>query len=41
MQSVFKGIGDNVSRFEANHGEIKGDYQQPHIPINFGPTGEA
>ena len=35
-----KALGDNVSRFEANHGEIK-DYQQPHIPINFGPTGEA
>ncbi|MEK9530938.1 MAG: DUF3467 domain-containing protein, partial [Flavobacteriaceae bacterium] len=22
------------------HGEIK-DYEQPPIPLNFGPTGEA
>ena len=35
-----KALHDNVSRFEQTHGEIK-DYQQPPIPINFGPTGEA
>ena len=35
-----KALHDNVSRFEHTHGEIK-DYQQPPIPINFGPTGEA
>ena len=35
-----KALGDNVSRFEKAHGEIK-DQQQPHMPINFGPTGEA
>jgi len=29
-----------VNRFEANHGEIK-DYDQPPIPLNFGPTGQA
>ena len=33
-------LGDNVRRFEKAHGEIK-DYQQPPMPINFGPTGEA
>ncbi|HBR53672.1 MAG TPA: DUF3467 domain-containing protein, partial [Flavobacteriaceae bacterium] len=35
-----KAMHDNVSRFEQQHGEIK-DYQQPPMPINFGPTGEA
>ena len=35
-----KALNDNVQRFENAHGEIK-DYQQPPIPINFGPTGEA
>jgi hypothetical protein len=35
-----KALGDNVQRFEQAHGEIK-DYQQPPIPINFGPAGEA
>lgn len=33
-------LKDNVSRFESAHGEIK-DYEQPPIPMNFGPTGEA
>lgn len=35
-----KALGDNVARFEQAHGEIK-DYDQPPIPLNFGPTGEA
>ena len=35
-----KALHENVQRFEKAHGEIK-DYQQPPIPINFGPTGEA
>ena len=35
-----KALADNVQRFENAHGEIK-DYQQPPVPINFGPTGEA
>ncbi len=35
-----KALADNVKRFEKAHGEIK-DYEQPPIPINFGPTGEA
>ncbi len=37
---LLKALGDNVSRFEAAHGEIK-DYEQPPIPLNFGPTGQA
>jgi len=35
-----KALSDNVQRFENSHGEIK-DYEQPPIPLNFGPTGEA
>lgn len=35
-----KALADNIQRFEEAHGEIK-DYEQPPIPINFGPTGEA
>jgi hypothetical protein len=35
-----KALADNVKRFETAHGKIK-DYEQPPIPINFGPTGEA
>jgi len=35
-----KALADNVKRFEKSHGTIK-DYEQPPIPINFGPTGEA
>ena len=35
-----KALQDNVSKFENMHGEIK-DYELPHIPLNFGPTGEA
>lgn len=37
---LVKALADNVHRFEKNHGEIK-DYDQPPIPMNFGPTGEA
>lgn len=35
-----KALEGNVKRFEKRHGEIK-DYEQPPVPINFGPTGEA
>jgi hypothetical protein len=37
---LMKALHDNVSRFEKAHGSIK-DYEQPPIPLNFGPTGEA
>jgi len=36
----YKALGENISRFENSHGEIKG-FDQPTIPLNFGPTGEA
>ena len=35
-----KALLDNVNRFENANGAIK-DYEQPPIPMNFGPTGEA
>ena len=35
-----KALADNILKFEKAHGEIK-DYEQPPIPMNFGPTGEA
>ena len=35
-----KALADNVGKFESAHGEIK-DYEQPPIPLNFGPTGQA
>jgi hypothetical protein len=37
---LVKALAENVSRFEKSHGEIK-DYDQPPIPMNFGPTGQA
>lgn len=37
---LFKAIGENIHRFEQTHGEIK-DSEQPPIPLNFGPTGQA
>ena len=35
-----KALAENIKRFEKGHGEIK-DYEQPPIPMNFGPTGQA
>jgi hypothetical protein len=35
-----KALADNVKKFEDIHGEIK-DYEQPPMPMNFGPTGKA
>lgn len=35
-----KALHENVKRFENAHGEIK-EFDQPHLPLNFGPTGEA
>lgn len=37
---LLKALGDNIVRFESAHGEIK-DYEQPPMPLNFGPTGQA
>ena len=33
-------LGENIQRFENSHGEIK-ESDQPHIPLNFGPAGQA
>ena len=35
-----KALSDNIQRFENTHGEIDSK-DQPPIPLNFGPTGEA
>ncbi len=37
---LLKALGENIHRFESAHGEIK-DTEQPAIPLNFGPTGQA
>ncbi|SHG47583.1 DUF3467 domain-containing protein [Winogradskyella jejuensis] len=37
---LVKALSENVKRFENAHGAIK-DYEQPQVPINFGPTGQA
>ncbi|TCK66803.1 uncharacterized protein DUF3467 [Winogradskyella wandonensis] len=37
---LVKALSENVKRFENAHGTIK-DYEQPQVPINFGPTGQA
>lgn len=37
---LLKAMGENIHRFETAHGEIK-DTEQPAIPLNFGPTGQA
>ena len=37
---LVKALAENVHRFEISHGEIK-DTEQPTIPLNFGPTGQA
>ncbi|WP_405395853.1 DUF3467 domain-containing protein [Maribacter sp. Asnod2-G09] len=39
-KKFLKALNDNVQRFEKANGTIK-DYEQPLIPMNFGPTGEA
>jgi len=35
-----KALADNIQKFEEAHGDIK-DYEQPPIPMNFGPAGQA
>lgn len=35
-----KALGENIHRYELANGEIK-DTEQPPIPLNFGPTGQA
>ncbi|MEC4049483.1 DUF3467 domain-containing protein [Flavobacterium sp. SUN046] len=33
-------LGENIHRFEVAHGEIS-ESDQPQMPLNFGPTGQA
>lgn len=35
-----KAMAENIHRYEMAHGEIK-EGEQPAIPLNFGPTGQA
>jgi len=35
-----KALADNIAKFEKVHGQIK-EFDQPQIPMNFGPTGQA
>ncbi len=35
-----KALAENIQKFENAHGDIK-DYEQPPIPMNFGPAGQA
>ena len=37
---LVKALAENVHRFEVANGEIK-DTEQPPIPLNFGPAGQA
>ncbi len=37
---LLKALGENIHRFETSHGDIK-ESEQPPIPLNFGPTGQA
>lgn len=37
---LLKAMGENIHRFESAHGEIK-DTEQPAVPLNFGPAGQA
>ena len=37
---LLNAIAENIHRFEIAYGEIK-DTEQPPIPLNFGPTGNA
>lgn len=37
---LHKALGDNLQRFEQANGKISVQ-EQPPIPLNFGPTGEA
>ena len=35
-----KALADNIKRFENAHGVIK-EFDQPNMPMSFGPTGQA
>ncbi|WP_339702888.1 DUF3467 domain-containing protein [uncultured Marixanthomonas sp.] len=37
---LLRALNDNIQRFEKAHGKVK-EQEQPTMPLNFGPTGEA
>lgn len=37
---LHKALKDNIQKYEASNGEIKVD-ENPSVPMNFGPAGEA
>ena len=37
---LLKALGEKIHRFESAHGKIE-EGEQPPIPLNFGPTGQA
>lgn len=37
---LLNALADNIRKFENQHGVIK-EGEQPNIPLNFGPTGQA
>ncbi|MEZ4852700.1 DUF3467 domain-containing protein [Flavobacterium sp.] len=37
---LLSALAENVKKFESQHGIIK-EGEQPNIPLNFGPTGQA
>ena len=37
---LVRALKDNIARFESTFGEIK-DIEEPPIPLNFGPAGQA
>ncbi|MFM1879379.1 MAG: hypothetical protein RLZZ241_2245 [Bacteroidota bacterium] len=39
-KKFLKALGENIQRYEKANGSIK-EFEQPVIPLNFGPTGEA
>ena len=39
-RGFLKALGENIHRYELANGEIK-DTEQPQVPLNFGPAGQA
>lgn len=37
---LLRALSDNVQRYEKQHGTIQ-DTEQPQMPLNFGPKGQA
>ena len=40
VKRLVKAMAENVHRFEMAYGKIK-DIEQPVVPLNFGPAGQA